>query len=57
MPLRLKKRSRIYYAVGWIEYNGRPIAGPYLKSTRATTEAGARDWIIEETDFQVRKYV
>lgn len=27
MPLQIYKRGRVYWAKGWIEYNGRPIAG------------------------------
>jgi integrase len=57
LPLEPRKRDRIYYAVGWIEYNGRPIAGPYRKSTESTTEAGARDWIAQETEYQIRKHL
>ena len=36
---------------------GRPIAGPYRQSTRATTEAGARDWINDETQLQIRRHL
>lgn len=57
MPLKIYKRGSVYWVKGWVEYNGRPIAGPYRKSTRATTEAGARDWIRDETEHQIRKHV
>ena len=30
MPLQIYKRGRFYWAKGWVEYNGRPIAGPDL---------------------------
>lgn len=57
MPLEIYKRGSVYWVKGWVDYNGRPIAGPYRQSTRATTEAGARDWINDETELQVRKYL
>tara|TARA_E500000305_G_scaffold110103_3_gene117053 strand:- start:6118 stop:7224 length:1107 start_codon:yes stop_codon:yes gene_type:complete len=57
VPLEIYKRGSVYWVKGWVEYNGRPIAGPYRKSTRATTEAGARDWIRDETELQIRQYV
>ncbi|MEL7082712.1 MAG: hypothetical protein AAGK82_15070 [Pseudomonadota bacterium] len=57
MPLQIYKRGRVYWAKGWIEYNGRPIAGPYRRSTKASTEEGARDWINHETERQIRRYV
>ncbi|WP_282158842.1 site-specific integrase [Shimia thalassica] len=57
MPLEIYKRGSVYWVKGRVEYNGRPITGPYRKSTRATNEAGARDWIREETEFQIRKHV
>ena len=44
MPLEIYKRGRFYWVKGWVEYNGRPIAGPYRRSTKASTEEGARDW-------------
>ena len=57
MPLEIYKRGRFYWAKGWVEYNGRRIAGPYRRSTKASTEAGARDWITLETEFQIRRHV
>lgn len=57
MPLQIYKRGRVYWAKGWIEYKGRPIAGPYRRSTKASTEEGARDWINHETERQIRGYV
>ena len=57
MPLQIYKRGRVNLAKGWIEYNGRPIAGPYRRSTKASTEEGARDWINDETERQIRRYV
>lgn len=46
-----------FWAEGWVEYNGRPIAGPYRRSTKASTETGARDWRTRETEFQIRRYL
>ena len=57
MPLEIYKRGSVFWVKGWVEYNGRPIAGPYRQSTRATTEAGARDWINEETALQIHRHV
>jgi len=57
MPLEIYKRGNYFWAKGWVEYNGRPIAGPYRRSTKASTEAGARDWITRETEFQIRRYL
>jgi integrase len=57
MPLKIYKRGRVYWAKGWVEYNGRPISGPYRRSTKASTEAGARDWVARETEAQIRRHV
>lgn len=57
MPFEIRKRGRVYYAHGWIENNGRKIAGPYRHSTGATTEVGAREWVAEETQYQLRKHL
>ena len=57
MPLEIYKRGRVYWAKGWVEYNGRRIAGPYRRSTKASTEAGARDWVARETEAQIHRYV
>jgi hypothetical protein len=57
MPLEIYKRGRVYWAKGWVEYNGRRIAGPYRRSTKAPTEAGARDWVARETEYQIRQYL
>lgn len=57
MPLEIYKRGHYYWVKGRVEYNGRPIAGPYRQSTRATTEVGARDWITQETELRIRMHV
>lgn len=57
MPLQIYKRGRFYWVKGWVDYNGRRIAGPYRRSTKASTEAGARDWVALETEMQIRRHV
>lgn len=57
MPLETYKRGNYFWAKGWVEYNGRPIAGPYRCSTKSSTKAGARDWIALETENQVRRFL
>jgi len=57
MSLKIYKRGQAYWAKGWVEYNGRPIAGPYRRSTKASTKAGARDWVARETEAQIHRYV
>lgn len=56
MPLEPYLRGRIWWVKGRVEINGRAITGPYRKSTGATDEAGAHDWIAEETDIQRRRH-
>ncbi|WP_406735754.1 tyrosine-type recombinase/integrase [Thioclava sp. GXIMD4215] len=57
MPLTPYKRGNVYWARGWIELEGRPIAGPYRQTTYSLTEAGARDWINIETEKQKRRHI
>ncbi len=57
MPLQIFKRGNYYHVKGRVEYNGRPITRTYRRSTKASTEAGARDWITRETEQQIRRYV
>ena len=52
MPLEPYLKGKVDCVKGWIDYSSRPIAGPYRQSTRSTSEAGARDWISEETELQ-----
>lgn len=56
MPLQPKLRNNVYYAVGKVEYNGRPITKYIRRSTGASTEAGARDWIRDFEEAQIRRY-
>lgn len=57
MPLKIFKRGKYYHVKGQVEYNGRPITRTYRRSTKASTEAGARDWIGRETELQIRRYL
>jgi integrase len=57
MPLQIFKRGKYYHVKGQVECNGRPITGTYRRSTKASTEAGARDWITRETDLKIRRYL
>lgn len=57
MPLQPYKRGPYYWVKGRVEYNGRPITRTYRRSTKASTEAGARDWITRETELQIRRHV
>lgn len=52
-----RKDTRIWYASGRVEYNGRPISKYYRESTGSTTERGARDWIEEETNRIIRCFL
>lgn len=56
MPLEPYLRGRVWWVRGRVEINGRAITGPYRKSTGALDEAGARDWIAEETEMQRRRH-
>lgn len=56
MPLEPYRRGRIWWVRGRVELNGRAITGPYRKSTGALDEAGARDWIAQETELQRRRH-
>lgn len=55
MPVQVFKRGKYYHAKGRVEYNGRPITGTYRRSIKASTEAGAWDWIARERELQIRR--
>lgn len=57
MPLELYKRGKVFWVKGWVDYNGRPIAGPYRRSTKSSSKAGARDWINKENELQIHQHV
>jgi len=57
MPLKPYLYQSKWYARGRIVYNGRPISDYIRKSTGATTEAGARDWIREKEEQEIRRYL
>lgn len=57
MPLEPFKRGETWYARGRVEYNGRPITDYIRESTGASSESGARDWINEREDREIRRHV
>lgn len=59
MPLEPYRRPnrRAWWVKGRIEYNGRPISPYTRRSTGALTRAGAADWIANETQRQIRRYL
>lgn len=57
MPLEPYRRGRTWWAKGRIEIDGRPITDYIRVSTGASDEAGARDWITQETDRKKRRYI
>ena len=57
MPLEPYLRGDVWWARGRIELDGQPITGYRRISTGASSEAGARDWIAEETARQRRRHI
>ncbi|MCG7572524.1 tyrosine-type recombinase/integrase [Phaeobacter sp. CNT1-3] len=59
MPLEAYKHktSKNLWIKGWVEFEGTRIAGPYRCSSGSPTEAGAQNWITNETEYQRRKYM
>lgn len=57
MSVKAKLRGNIWWAVGRVKYNGRPISKYIRRSTGASTEAGARDWIKAFEDATIRRHV
>lgn len=56
MPLEPYLRAGKWWAKGRVEFNGRPISGYIRQSTGATEIDGARDWIRERTESELRKH-
>lgn len=56
MPLSPYLRGETWWAKGRVEYNGRAISGYIRESTGASTESGARDWIIEREERERRRH-
>ncbi len=54
MPLEIYKRGEFWWVRGRVDLHGVPITGYYRRSTGASEEAGARDWIAAETEWQRR---
>ena len=57
MPLEPYLRGETWWAKGRIELDGEEISGYIRVSTGASTEAGAREWIAEETARQKRCHI
>ena len=57
MPLEPYRRGKTYWIRGRVELHGAPITEYYRCSSGASDEAGARDWIAEETDRQRRRHL
>jgi integrase len=57
MPIKLVKRGKIWHARGRIEYNGRPITNYIRESTGTSSETGARQWISEREDREIRRHL
>lgn len=57
MPLTPYQRGPIWWAKGRIEYNGLPITGYLRESTGASSEAGARQWIADREEGEIRRHL
>ena len=57
MPLEPYARGVKWWARGTVDYNGRPITGYLRESTGSLTEAGARDWINEREQREIRRFL
>ena len=59
MPLETYQRpnTKAWWVKGRIEYNGQPISEYIRCSTGARTKSGAVDWIAQETQRQIRRYL
>lgn len=57
MPLEPYPRGKAWWARGRVELDGQPITDYLRISTGASTEAGAREWIAEETARIKRRHI
>lgn len=57
MPLEAYPRGSVWWAKGRVDYNGRDITGYIRESTGASSEAGAKDWIVEREDRERRRFL
>ncbi|WP_050931031.1 tyrosine-type recombinase/integrase [Aestuariivita boseongensis] len=57
MPLKAKLRGHIWWASGRVHYNGKPITKYIRRSTGASEEAGAHDWIKDFEAREIRRYI
>lgn len=56
MPLEPYLRGSTYWAKGRVEINGRPVSEYIRESTGSSTEQGARDWIRERENEEIRRH-
>lgn len=56
MPLEPYKRGATWWAKGRVEINGRAISEYIRESTGSPTESGARDWIRERENAEIRRH-
>ena len=57
MPLEIYRRGNVWWVKGRVEYHGTPISDYYRQSTGSSDKAGAREWVVAETDRQRRRYL
>jgi integrase len=57
MPLTPKLRGKIWHVEGRVHYNGRPITDYIRASTGSSTQAGARAWIAETEEREIRRHL
>jgi len=57
MSLKPKLRGSVWWAFGRVKFNGRPITGYIRRSTGSSSEAGARDWIREFEEAEIRRHL
>lgn len=57
MPLEIYARGNVWWAKGYVEFNGNRITEYQRRSTGAFTEAGARAWCSAEEDREIRRHL
>ncbi len=57
MPLEVYRRGSVWWAKGYVEFNGARITSYQRCSTGASTEAGARAWCSAEEDREIRRHL
>jgi integrase len=56
MPLQHYKRGATWWAKGRVEINGRAVSEYIRESTGSPTESGAKDWIRERENAEIRRH-